>query len=225
LVVASSILTFAGLAVLGIAVAAVYALLVARRPGAQRPPGGTLAARPGPVSVRAIVARLAVVGDQETIFLDRGTGRFVTLGDELLAELESDEPLDEPLDFSVAQLEELRRKLRSKTLLSLPTKAETREFLLRERFCGALPEGEAKEQMLKVLRGQTGYRSFEAAVARLQIAEQWQRYRDEGFATVATAWLQRNRIPYGGGIPAADTQAERELIFEGTGDIAKQPGR
>lgn len=198
MVVASSILTFAGLAVLGIAVAAVYALLVVRRPGAQRPPGRTLAARPGPVSVRAIVARLAVVGDQETTFLDRNTGRFVTLGDELLAELEGDEPLDEPLDFTMAQLEELRRKLRAKTLLSLPTKAETREFLLRERFCGALPEGEAKEQMLKVLRGQTGYRSFEAAVARLQIAEQWQRYRDEGFATVAIAWLQRNRIPCAG---------------------------
>lgn len=194
--VASSILTFAGLTVLGIAIAAAYALLVVRRPGAERPPGPSLPARPGPVSVPAVVARLAAVGDQETTFLDRGTGGFVTLGDELLAELESDEPLDEPLDFTMAQLEEFRRKLRAGTLLSLPTKADTREFLLRERFCGALPKVEAREHMLKVLRGQTGYRSFEGAVARLQIAEQWQRYRDEGFATVAIAWLRRNRVPY-----------------------------
>ncbi len=196
MVLASSILTFAALAALGTAVAVAYALLVVRRPGAERPTGPTLPARHGPVSLRAIVARLAAVGDQETTFLDRSSGRFVTLGDELLAELESDEPLDEPLDFTMAQLEEFRRKLRARTLLSLPTKADTREFLLRERFCDALPEGEGREHMLKVLRGQTGYRSFEAAVARLQIAEQWQRYRDEGFATVAVAWLERNQLSY-----------------------------
>ena len=194
LILASSILTFPFLPAIGIAVAVAYALLVVRRPGADCRPGQTRSAAPGPVSLRDVVARLAAVGDQETTFLDRSTGLYVTLGDELLAELESDEPLDEPIDFTMAQLEEFRRKLRAKTLLSLPTKADTREFQLRERFCGALPEGEAKEDMLKVLRGQTGYRSFEAAVARLQIAEQWQRYRDEGFATVAIAWLERNQL-------------------------------
>ena len=194
MILASSILTFAFLAAVGIAVTVAYVMLVVRRPGVERPPGRTRPAAPGPVSLRDVVARLAAVGDQETTFLDRSSGVFVTLGDELLADLESDEPLDEPIDFTMAQLEEFRRKLRARTLLSLPTKADTREFQLRERFCGALPEGEAREDMLKVLRGQTGYRSFEAAVARLQIAEQWQRYRDEGFATVAIAWLQRNQL-------------------------------
>lgn len=189
-------LTLAGLAALGIAIAAAYVLLVVRRPGAARPSVRGLPARPGPVSLREIVARLAAVGDQETTFLDRGSGRFVTLGDELRAELESDEPLGEPLDFTMAHLEEFRRKLRAKTLLSLPTKADTREFQLRERFVGALPEGDAREHMQKVMRGQTGYRSFEGAVARLEIAGQWRRYRDEGFATVAVAWLEKNQVPF-----------------------------
>jgi hypothetical protein len=105
-------------------------------------------------------------------------------------------------------LEDLRRKLKAKKLLRLPTKAETKEFQLRERFCAELPEGDAKEEMQKVLRGQTGYRSFDGAVARLHIAENWNQFRDTGFAVVAVAWLQRHEIPFVHDFAAPDTTPE-----------------
>ncbi len=50
--------------------------------------------------------------------------------------------------------------------------------------------------MQKVLCGQTGYRSFDGAVTRLRLADQWERFRDAGFSTVAIAWLQRHEIPF-----------------------------
>ena len=100
------------------------------------------------------------------------------------------------IHFSETELEDLRRKLRAGRLLPLPTKAETKEFQLQERFCAGIPEGSAKEQMLKVMRGQTGFRSFDGAVARLGIAEQWHRYRETGFAGVAIVWLERNKLPF-----------------------------
>jgi hypothetical protein len=192
---ASSILTFVGLVVLGAVVAGAYVFLVARRtaPGDRPKP---VVVRPGRLSLRAVVESLASVGDDETTFVDRSTGGLVTLGDELAANLGADEPLDEALDFSEAELEQLRRKLRAKLLLPLPTKAQTKEFQLQERFCAGLGEGPAQEQMLKVMRGQTGFRSFDGAVERLGIAEQWQQYRDTGFAGVAIAWLQRNKLPF-----------------------------
>ena len=86
----------------------------------------------------------------------------------------------------------------------MPTKAETKEFQLRERFCADLPEGEAKEEMQKVLRGQTGYRSFDGAVTRLHIADQWERFRDAGFSTVAVAWLQKHGIHFIHDVPVAE---------------------
>ncbi len=191
----SSILTFVGLVGLGAVVAAAYVVLIPRRRGSTDRPRPAVS-RPSRLSLQAVVDRLASVGDDETTFVDRGTGRLVTLGDELVANLGADEPLDEALDFSEAELEDLRRRLRSGTLLPLPTKAQTKEFQLQERFCAGLPEGPQREQMLKVMRGQTGFRSFEGAVARLGIAEQWQQYRDTAFARVAIVWLERNKLPF-----------------------------
>ena len=197
-------MTFLGLAALGGAVGVVYVMLVLRRPGTglkwpvagARSPRSETAAQPRPVSVQSVVDELTKVGDEETAFLDRVLGGFVTLSHELRTILESNEPIEDPVDYTKAELEGMRRRLRSNHLVPLPTKAETKEFLLRERFCEALPEGEAQEQMLKVLRGQTGFRSFEAAVDRLGLADSWRRYRDERFAAVAVEWLEQRGIPF-----------------------------
>jgi len=201
----SSTLTVVALLAIGALVAAAYVLLL-HRSGVGRPTrssGGTSRPEPSaprPLSLRAVIDRLAVVGDEQTVLLDRRTGRFVMLDNQLLAAVESDDPVEDLIDDTVAftepQLEELRRKLRAKKLLPLPTKTETKEFQLRERFCAELPEGDAKEEMQKVVRGQTGFRSFDGAVTRLRITEKWNQFRDTGFAAVAVAWLQRHEIPF-----------------------------
>ena len=206
LIIASSMLTFAGLAGLGVVAGLVYVLLVARGKGhAHVPAARTPRAAPPPLSVRTVVNELVGAGDDETTFLIRASGAFVTLGDELLAILESDEPLEDVIDddtpFSETQLVGLRKALKTRTLLQLPSKAETKEFLLRERFCHELPDGEAKEQMLKVLRGQTGFRSFDGAVQRLGIDESWRRLRDAELAKIAVAWLRKHGIDFDGGMP------------------------
>lgn len=204
---ASSILTVVALLAAGGLAALAYVMLLRRagtgrawQPGRTAAVAAAAAGGPRSVSLRAVISRLAAVGDEESVLLDRPSGKFVTLGDRMLAGLEGDEPIEDLMDdtiaFSETQLDDFRRKLRAKQLVPLPTKAETKEFQLRERFCAALPEGEAKEEMQKVLRGQTGYRSFDAAVARLHIAEQWERCRDAGFAPVAVEWLQLHEIRF-----------------------------
>lgn len=193
MLLASSILTFAGLAGLGAAAAAAYFYFGRRPAQAARPapmpaPAPTRAA----VTVRGVVEQLVTAGDHATTYLDRDTGRFVTLRDDLRADLEGNQPLDDELDSSGRDLKALRHKLKSKVLVRLPTKAETKEFLLQERFCQELPEGEARHQMLKVLSGQTGFRSFDGAVKRLGLESQWHELRDAEFARIAEAWLERN---------------------------------
>ncbi len=202
---ASSILTVIVLLAIGAVIAGAYVLLlprsgVGRSTGSSGRTGRPGASAPRPLSLRAVIDRLASVGDEQTVLLDRSTGRFVMLADQFLAAVEGDDPVEDLIDdtvaFTEAQLEDLRRKLRAKKLLPLPTKVEMKEFQLRERFCAELPEGDAKQEMQKVLRGQTGYRSFDGAVTRLHITEQWNHFRDTGFATVAAAWLQRHEIPF-----------------------------
>ena len=199
----SSIETLVLLIGLGAAVGIAYILLM-RRVGNR---GATRAARrngqargPARLSLRAVVNQLVAVGDEETVFLDRASRRFVKIADGLLGDLESDEPvenlIDETTTLTVEQLEALRVGLQSRALIQLPTKAETKEFLLREQFCDQMPDGEPKEQMLKVLRGQTGFRSFDGAVERLGIAQRWYRFRDTAFAGIAADWLHKHEIDF-----------------------------
>jgi hypothetical protein len=214
--VASSTVTLLGLMALATAAVLAY-LFIPRRPasashrprqaagpagvsGTAAPDSGQPAAPPPPpppparLALSAVVERMANVGDEETTFLDPAGNRLVTLPDLLLAVLEDDDPIEEAIDFSREELEDLRSKLKSKTLLQLPTKAETNEFKFQERFCDDLPEGEAKDQMLKVMLGQTGFRSFDGAVKRLGIEEEWHRLRDAEFARIAFAWVQKHGI-------------------------------
>jgi hypothetical protein len=207
--IASSMLTFLGLMALAAAAALAYFFIPRRPPAARKrpvpaapapaaPDEGDLPADapPAPLSLRAVVDRMVNVGDDESTFLDPAGNRLVTLGDQLLAVLEDDDPIDEAIDFSPEELEDLRSKLKAKRLLPLPTKAETNEFQLQERFCDELPEGEAKEQMLKVLLGQTGFRSFDGAVKRLGIEEAWRHLRDAAYAGIAAAWLEKNGVSF-----------------------------
>lgn len=204
----------AGLLLAGGLVALFYFLL--KKPeGAGRMPraaagGGPDASvaigRPGKVSLRAVVERLATVGDEETVYLDRTTGAFVTLEDDLRALLESADLTPEALegfDQTPQQLMDMRRKLRSKAYLMLPTKLQTRPFELQDRFCQQLPEGEARAQMLKVLSGRAGFRSFDGAVKRLGLMDQWTALRDAEFAKVAVAWLTEHGLECEHDLPAA----------------------
>jgi hypothetical protein len=235
LFIASSVLTLMGLMALAVAAALAYFLIPRRPPAARGRPTQAAAAAPGaeptaphqvappaasappaapappaPLSLRAVVDRMVNIGDDETTFLDPNGNRLVTLDDQLLAVLEDDEPIEEAIDHSMEELEDLRSKLKSKQLLLLPTKAEMNEFQLQERFCEELPDGEAKEQMLKVLLGQTGFRSFDGAVKRLGIEEVWARLRDVEYARIAVAWLAKNGIPFDRDVPLPD-EPEPEL--------------
>ncbi len=200
----SSLLTLLSLVGLGVVASVAFMLLVGRKPAPSRPRAGpeptAAAAAPGQASrkltVAALVEQLARVGDEETVFLDRKTGRFIALGDEQLGALRGDDSLETEDHPDATDLEEIRAKLRSKVLLQLPTKAETREFQLKERFCETLPEGPGKDQMGKVLRAETGFRSFESAVGRLGLDREWRAFRDAEFARIATVWLERHRIPF-----------------------------
>jgi hypothetical protein len=208
-------LTLLGLMALATAAVLAYLFIPRRAPSAgRRPRQAAAAAAPHPgepapppppparLCLSAVVERMANVGDEETTFLDPAGNRLVTLGDMLLAVLEGDEPLlEESIDFSTEELDDLRSKLKSKTLLQLPTKAETNEFKLQECFCEGLPEGEAKDQMLKVMLGQTGFRSFDGAVKRLGLEEDWHRLRDAEFARIAIAWLEKNGIAFDHDLP------------------------
>ena len=212
---ASSTLTLLGFMALGTAAVLAYLFIPRRPPSSGRRPqqaagpadaSGTAAPDPGQpaappppparLALSAVVERMVNVGDEETTFLDPDGNRLVTVPDLLLAVLEDDEPIEEAIDFSEEELEDLRNKLKSKTLVQLPTKAETNEFKLQERFCEELPEGEAKDQMLKVMLGQTGFRSFDGAVKRLGIEGDWQRLRDAELARIAVAWIQKHGISF-----------------------------
>ena len=81
--VVSTILTVAALLTVGALLAGAYVLLL-RRSGAGGSPDRTVASGPRLLSLRAVIDRLASVGEEESVLLDRHGGRFVTLAGSLV---------------------------------------------------------------------------------------------------------------------------------------------
>ncbi len=171
-----------------------------------RPAAGAVPSPPKPrrVSLRAIVDRLIHVGDEETVHYDRRSGAFVTLGDQLRAAIESGEDIDDPIDFTTEQIAAIRQRMKTGEMIMLPTKAQTREFELQERFIHELPEDGTKENMLKVMRGQAGFRSFEGTVKRLGLEKRWRSFRDAAFAQIASDWCRKHGISVDADVSESD---------------------
>ena len=108
----SSILTVVVLLAIGAAIGGVYVLLLRRSAvgratvssGGPDSTGRPGTSAPRPLSLRAVINRLGAVGDEETVLLDRPTGRFVMLADQLLAAVEGDDPVEDLIDDTVERL-------------------------------------------------------------------------------------------------------------------------
>jgi hypothetical protein len=155
------------------------------------------------VSLRELVDEIVEAGDDETTWLDRTTGEYVTLSEELRAAIENHEELPESGEYDRPRLESIRAKLGSGQLVELPTPFEIGEYSLRERFIALVRSPEQREQLQRALREQSAFHSFEGAVRRLGIAQEWYRVRDGEFAHVALRWLARHGLDYDADVPGA----------------------
>lgn len=137
--------------------------------------------------------------DEMHSYLQRATGRVLTITDEAFAAAENDD--DEWV--TPEELEEARAVLANEgEYLALPDRFEINEYRMMERFARNLTDEGERDATLNALNGRGAFRYFKDTVHQLGLAKAWYAFRDEAYRGVARRWCEENGIEYDDSTPA-----------------------
>ena len=130
-------------------------------------------------------------------FLDRRTGKIVTVSTESLQEAEE-------LDEETADLEGLEEHLQEafdvmanpEWYEELPDRYEIDEYGMMEGFISSLGDERAKDQLAIAIQGKGAFGRFKDAAHRLGVIDEWHRCRSEGYKRKAIRWCDAKGIEY-----------------------------
>ena len=161
------------------------------------------------VSLRDLVDELQMLPNEGTAYLNKVTGKLITLTDDVVAMAEMDSEMegeledvkdeigDEVPDLEAAYYQEVRKVLAfDPDYLKLPGKFEIHEYEIMERYCLSIPDEKVSDVLLEKIRGSGAFRRFKETIYQYGIENDWFRYRDEAYKEVAIAWLESNGIAY-----------------------------
>lgn len=161
------------------------------------------------VSLRDLVDELQMLSNESNAYLNKVTGKVITITDDDIAMVEMDnefedeleeahgETSDEVSDLEAQFYEEVKRIFaQDADYLKLPSKFEVDEYEIMERFCLSFPDPKVSDVLLEKIRGSGAFRRFKDTIYQYQIENDWFKYRDEAYKEFAIAWLESHGIAY-----------------------------
>lgn len=164
------------------------------------------------VKLNELLFQLESFGDDESVtYLDRRTGRFHLIGDDVRCEIDTETPLEElpewmREDVAVGRAVE---EGNDEHLVALPTKFDIHEYAIMEEFCQGYSGRRLAERLCSAIRGRKAFRRFKDVIHEAGVADEWYRFRDETFAQIAIDWCEANDISYEDDRPS-ETESTRE---------------
>jgi hypothetical protein len=148
------------------------------------------------VSLHDVVTEMDVFNDEHTAYINRRTGELITVTHEELALAEDPEAAADAPQWQQELLPKVREVMESEDFLPLPSKFEIHEWAIMERFARSVSDSAASDELLNALHGRRAFRRFKDAVQRLELAEEWYRYREGALEEIAVEFLEANGIGY-----------------------------
>jgi hypothetical protein len=149
------------------------------------------------VSLRDVVDAMDLPVNNWTSYLNPKTGEIITVTDadrHLVGEEDRDEQ-----DLPAWQREGLpkaREALESGDFVALPDKFEIYEWAIMERFASSQASTRRREELVDAIHGRGAFRSFRNAIRRLDIEDDWFRFRQLAFEDIAKDWLRAHDISF-----------------------------
>jgi GAF domain-containing protein len=165
-----------------------------------------------PVKLSEILDGMDFQSDDIHSYVDKKTGRVVSLSSEQLSRVEadkiedgdledeSDDDLEEDLDDVEAD-EDTRELLRDwnnrqDDLLALPSEYDIHEYSIMQEFAESLTNAKQADALLYAIRGSGAFRRFKDRIHELGIADQWYAYRAAALKKMAVDWCEENGLSY-----------------------------
>jgi hypothetical protein len=140
------------------------------------------------VSLQELVDELIVVTDEHHIFLNKATGKIITLTDEDISIAENGEYTEEQQDWQLDIFEQAKEVLSSGNYLELPNRFDIHEFAIMEKFCLEFPEERIGDELLDKIRGGSGaFHRFKDTIYRYGIEKDWFKFQNEAYKEIVTS--------------------------------------
>ena len=161
------------------------------------------------VSLRDLVDELQMLPNEGNAYLNKVTGKIITVTEDDIAMVEMDSEFEEEMeegeddaggevsDLETEYYQEVKRVLASDPdYLKLPSRFDIHEYEIMERFCLSFPDDKASDVLLRKIRGSGAFRRFKDTIYQYGIEDDWFKYRDEAYKEIVIAWLESNDIAY-----------------------------
>lgn len=150
------------------------------------------------VKIDDLTDALDMVSPESAAWLDRETGRVLIIEDRIMADADSDDPIDPAHlpDWEAAELIAARDLLRDPGRgIELPTAFDFHEYSHMERFIGTLANPDDSGQLMRAIKGRGAFRHFKDTAHRLGVIDAWYAYRDDAARTFMLDWARAHDIP------------------------------
>ena len=150
-----------------------------------------------PVSLKSVVNEMDVISDDVTAYINKKTGELCAVSEEEANIIEAGNEGDDFIpDWQREILPKVREVLESDDFVALPDQFEIHEYSIMERYCLSLSDEGLQDELLRAIRGSGAFRRFKDAIHRKEIQDDWYRFRNEAFKSLATDFLESEGIAF-----------------------------
>ena len=153
------------------------------------------------VSLRDLVDELQTLSDESRVYLNKVTGKVITITNDDFAMAENDDESEDDCseysDLEIDFFQEVKKVLSlDDDYLKLPSKFNVDEYEIMERFCLSIPNEKISNVLSDMIRGSGAFRRFKDLIYRYDIEKDWYKFRDEAYKEIAVSWLESNDFAY-----------------------------
>jgi DNA polymerase III alpha subunit (gram-positive type) len=149
------------------------------------------------VKLENIIDGLEFQSDESASYLNRQTGEVVGITDDQIRAAEDDEPIEDFPEWE-QELIQVAKEIVQETgkYIPLPTRFDTDEYDMMERFCLSLDDAELRETLYSLIKGSGAFRRFKDAIHEHGVADDWYKYRDNALREIAIEWCREHGIKF-----------------------------
>ncbi len=146
------------------------------------------------VKLQEVIAGMISQSDPGSEYLNRLTGEFVRVSDDLVSEIESSNKAPWVTPEMVAEIKAISDG--SNDYISLPDKHEINDYQIMVDFADSIEDVPTANKLYSALSGKGAFRYFWDIIDDLGLEESWRKFQNRAYEEIAIEWCKDNGIEY-----------------------------
>ena len=148
------------------------------------------------VSLREMVDEMQTISSEIHVYLNKVTGKFVTILENELSLSEMEEDLSDYPEWQQEGIKEAQEVWSSDDYLEIPDQFEIHEYSIMESFCYSIVYPKIRDTLLRNIHGSGAFRRFKDTIYRYGIEDGWFHFKDQAYKEIAIGWLESHGMAY-----------------------------